>query len=164
MDYDSFKDTIDHICKVKSLADEMIMTIKVSIDDHDVSKLESPEKELFDKYTPLLSSVTYGSDKYKKYLSEMGKALEHHYQNNRHHPECFENGINGMTLMDLIEMFCDWKAASLRHNDGSFSKSIEINKQRFNLSDQLFSIFINTANEMGWNNPNDEMENRRHNT
>jgi hypothetical protein len=28
---------------------------------HDDSKLESPEKEMFDKYTPLLKETTYGS-------------------------------------------------------------------------------------------------------
>jgi hypothetical protein len=112
--------------------------------------LESPEKELFDKYTPLLKETTYGSDEYKKHLKEMGKALEHHYENNRHHPEHFELGISGMTLVDLVEMLCDWKAASERHGDGNFLKSLELNRDRFDISNQLYFILFNTAREFGW--------------
>jgi hypothetical protein len=53
--------------------------------------------------------------------------------------------VNDMNLVDLIEMFCDWKASSTRHNDGNIRKSIEINGNRFNLSPQLIKIFENTA-------------------
>jgi hypothetical protein len=50
-----------------------------------------------------------------------------------------------MNLIDLIELFCDWKASSLRHNNGNLLKSIEINAKRFNISEQLTKIFENTA-------------------
>lgn len=33
--------------------------------------------------------------------------LDHHYQNNDHHPEHFELGINGMNLLQLLEMLAD---------------------------------------------------------
>jgi hypothetical protein len=56
-----------------------------------------------------------------------------------------KKGINGMTLIDLIEMICDWIAAGLRHADGDIFKSIKINKERFDISDQLTQILINTA-------------------
>jgi len=45
----------------------------------------------------------------------MKPAIEHHYKNNRHHPEHFNNGIDEMNLVDLIELLCDWKAASERN-------------------------------------------------
>ena len=45
-------------------------------------------------------------------------AIDHHYANNRHHPEHWPNGINDMTLMDLIEMLADWKAATARNKNG----------------------------------------------
>lgn len=143
--YDSTADTLKHIKRVNTL---LIKFSKVLIDRaiiHDNSKLESPEKELFDKYTPKLKETTYGSDEYKKYLNELQVALDHHYEENSHHPEHYENGVNGMDLFDLVEMFMDWKAASERHEDGDIFKSIEINKERFNLSDQLVEIFKNTA-------------------
>lgn len=51
----------------------------------------------------------------------------------------------GMTLVDLLEMFGDWKASSMRHNDGNILKSVEINAGRFKMSPQLVKILENTA-------------------
>lgn len=76
---------------------------------------------------------------------DMKSALDHHYASNRHHPEHFVNGINDMTLVDIIEMLCDWKASTLRHNDGNLLKSIETNAERFNMDGQLKQILLNTA-------------------
>jgi hypothetical protein len=53
-----------------------------------------------------------------------------------------------MTLLDLIEMLVDWKAASERHNDGNIRKSVEINGKRFEMSPQLIRIFENTVKEL----------------
>ena len=145
MSEDQTKKTIEHINQVKYFMAKIINELEYRMLDHDKSKLESPEKEIFDEYTPKLSQVTYGSDEYKGYLKEMKIALDHHYLANRHHPEHFENGVNDMNLIDLIEMLCDWKAATLRHDKGDIYKSIEINKKRFDISDQLTKILLNTV-------------------
>lgn len=113
--------------------------------DHDRLKCESPELEIFTEFTPKLAKSTYGSDEYNSFLKEMNVALQHHYANYRHHPEHFDKGVNDMNLIDLVEMICDWKAATLRHNDGNLLKSVEINAKRFGMDDQLKQIFINTA-------------------
>lgn len=113
--------------------------------EHDRLKLESPEVEVFTEYTPKLATTTYGTEEYNNFLSEMKPALDHHYANYRHHPEHFNNGINDMNLVDIVEMICDWKASTLRHNDGNLLKSIEINAKRFGMSEQLTQILINTA-------------------
>lgn len=113
--------------------------------NHDAAKLESPEVELFSEYTEQLSNTTYGSNEYKECLEKLKPALDHHYAIYRHHPEHFQNGINDMTLIDIIEMFADWKAASERTQGGNLLTSIEYNTKRFNISDQLKQIFINTA-------------------
>lgn len=57
---------------------------------------------------------------------------------------------DGMTLFDVIEMFMDWKAATERMDTGDIYKSIEFNKGRFAMSDQLCKIFENTAIELTW--------------
>jgi hypothetical protein len=80
----------------------------------------------------------------------MGEALAHHYANNRHHPEFHGYGLNGMTLVDLIEMLADWKAATERHENGDLFKSLLINQERFKMSGQLFDILTNTARTYGW--------------
>lgn len=148
--YDSTKDTLLHIKRVSQLLTEASVELIERANRHDDSKLESPEKELFDEYTPKLRDCTYGSDEYKEYLKELKVALDHHYENNSHHPEHYENGVNDFDLFDLIEMFMDWKAATERHADGDIRKSIEINKERFELSDQICDIFRNTADRLDW--------------
>lgn len=112
---------------------------------HDQSKMAEPELALFMEYTPKLKHVTYGSDEYKEFLKQLKPALDHHYANNRHHPEHHKSGINDMNLLDLLEMMCDWKASSERHNDGNIRKSIEHNADRFGISPQLVKILENTA-------------------
>lgn len=150
MPYDSKKDTMQHINKVKELGIEVVRELDNRFMDHDKSKLWEPEKSVFDKYTPLLKDSEYGSDEYKSFLDDMKPALEHHYAENRHHPEHFENGIKDMNLIDLMEMLTDWKAASLRHDSGDILKSIEINKKRFKFTKELEAIFLNTVKDLGW--------------
>lgn len=149
MEYDSKADTLLHIKRVNQLLTEAASELIRRANVHDNSKLESPEKELFDAYTPKLKNCTYGSDEYKEFLKGLKVALDHHYKNNSHHPEHYENGVNGFDLFDLIEMFFDWKAATERHADGDIIKSIEINKGRFELSEQLCDIMRNTALRLG---------------
>ncbi len=117
---------------------------------HDRSKTGSPEVECFDEFTPKLKSLTYDSDEYRACLSAMKPALDHHYAANRHHPEHFENGIDDMTLVDLIEMLADWKAATERSDSGDLARSLDINKERFGISDQLMYVLWNTAAHFGW--------------
>lgn len=113
--------------------------------DHDASKMVDPEVELFAKYTKILSSLTYDSEEYKNSLEGLKPALDHHYAVNRHHPEHFASGVNDMTLVDVVEMLCDWKASTLRTNDGNLLKSIEANAERFQIDGQLKQILLNTA-------------------
>ena len=98
-----------------------------------------------DEFTPKLKNCTYGSEEYKNYLKGLKTGLAIHYTNNRHHQEHFENGVQGMNLLDLVEMVCDWKAASERHADGDIYRSLEINQERFGYSDELKSILKNTV-------------------
>lgn len=140
--------TNEHIDNVRNLMYQVMHQIQMRATQHDLSKLLDPEFPIFVKYTPKLAGTTYGSEEYKQYLSEMKPALDHHYSFNRHHPEHHDDGIDGMNLVDLIEMFCDWKAATMRHNNGDITTSIEINRKRFGISDQLANILQNTADAL----------------
>jgi len=146
--YDSKEDTKKHIRLVQRLLVSMADEFMARGIMHDKSKLEFPEKVMYDEFVPKLRAVTYGSGEYKKNLKDMGVALQHHYENNSHHPEHYKNGINGMNLGDIVEMFCDWQAAVLKHDDGDFGESMKINKQRFDMSDQLYDIFMNTFQDL----------------
>ena len=150
MGYDSTSDTLRHIQRVNELLIRFSKDLMYRAICHDNSKLREPEKSLFDEFTPKLKNCTYGSDEYKQFLASLKVALDNHYKHNSHHPEHYENGVDGMDLLDLVEMFMDWKAAGERHTDGNISKSIEHNKDRFKLSEQVVSIFKNTARNYGW--------------
>jgi hypothetical protein len=139
------KDTIEHINQVKEFMIVIASDVLNRANKHDSTKLEKHELPIFTEYTPKLKHSTYGSDEYKQFLKEMQVALDHHYKNNRHHPEHHENGVKDMDLVDLIEMICDWKSATLRHSDGDILKSIEINQKRFGYSDELKQILLNTV-------------------
>jgi len=143
--YDSKKDTLIHIKRVNELLTKFSMNLLHRALVHDQSKLESPEKEIFDEYTPLLKTLKYPSEEYEESKKKLKVALDHHYLMNSHHPEHYTNGINGMNLLDIVEMYCDWVAASERTLDGSIEKSIETNKTRFEMTSQLEEIFKNTT-------------------
>lgn len=148
--YDSTADTLQHIKTVNKYLLGASGALLIRAIKHDDSKLASPEKELFDELTPILKNLTYGSDEYKDSLAKLKPALDHHYANNSHHPEHYQNGIDGMTLLDVIEMFYDWKAASERTAKGDIRLSVKINAERFNMSQQLVNIFNNTINSHKW--------------
>lgn len=136
--------TLHHIDEVRAILHLVIDDLIRRSAVHDASKLESPEAEVFEEFTAKLRGTTYGSDEYKAYLAAMKPALDHHYAHNSHHPEHYANGIRGMSLVDLIEMLCDWLAATKRHEDGDIRRSIEINQQRFGYGDELKAILFNT--------------------
>lgn len=193
MTYNSAQDTIDHIKKVMELLEKIVINLEYRSARHDESKLEEPEKSMYDKFTPMLRGSTYGSEEYKGFLKDMGEALQHHYKVNTHHPEHFKmwscplcesvfseddapigitdvrlcpkcsvhgaiyesalepaSGIFGMSLLDVIEMLADWKAAGMRHANGNITQSLEINRKRFGISEQLFMILQNTVKELEW--------------
>lgn len=181
MKYDSRQDTEKHINRVRELINICRGRLEIRAGNHDLSKLNSPEKEVFDEMTPLLKASTYGSKEYQTMLREMQPALEHHYNINSHHPEHYEkaecmicfsqepegnttfcqkcgNGtfvkqhptLDGMSLLDILEMLCDWKAASERHANGSMEHSLEINKVRFTIGTELQKILKNTVVELNW--------------
>ena len=150
MTYDSTQDTLEHIGKVREHIAACIDSLRFRAKAHDASKLLPPEKEAFDEMTPILSGLTYGSDEYKAGIARLGPALEHHYSVYAHHPEHYPDGVNGMSLLDVLEMLCDWKAASERHANGDIARSLRINRERFGIGEQLAALLENTAVELEW--------------
>ena len=137
--------TMRHIETVRNYLGACIRELLLRQEQHDQSKLESPEVDAYDAITHQLRGLTYGSDAYRAVLRSQQPAIQHHYQHNRHHPEYHPHGYRDMTLIDLLETICDWKAASLRHTDGDIYTSLEINQQRFGYSYELAGILKNTV-------------------
>jgi hypothetical protein len=154
---DSRPETYEHIGRVRTYLGDVIVDLLNRAERHDASKLRSPELEVFDEFTPALRTTEYGSEEYKANVKAMGPAIQHHYEANDHHPEHFENGIRGMSLMSLLEMLVDWKAASERTRPSAgpaprygkdFVENLRLNQERFGFSDELLQILENTAREL----------------
>ena len=60
------------------------------------------------------------------------------------------SGISGMSLLSLLEMLADWKAAGERHTTGNLKDSLIKNQTRFHIEPQLQAILENTSKELGW--------------
>jgi len=124
---------------MQGLLSERILT-------HDRSKIvDGMERNVYAAVVPEFYGKQFGTDDHKAVGAKLGPAWQHHLEHNRHHPEHFENGINGMTLIDLIEMLCDWKSAGLREEKDSLYRSIDMLKDRHNIGPQLEAILINTV-------------------
>lgn len=111
---------------------------------HDNSK--NDEKEY--KYYKMANSVNRNDFKtYEEYIDyvkpTLDKGLKHHYEFNRHHPEHFDNGVDDMNLVDIIEMITDWKV-SIEQNGKDLYEEIEYNFDKYNVSEQLRKIILNT--------------------
>ena len=149
MGFDSEKDTQDHIFQVAARLQAVGRELRGRGERHDASKLGPEEKPYFDAVGMQLQGLVYGSDEYRSALQTLDPALKHHYATNSHHPEHYANGVAGMDLIDLVEMYCDWAAAALRTKDGDLTKSIDINIERFGIDGPLAEILKNTWKRYG---------------
>jgi hypothetical protein len=174
-------ETMKHIRSVRSWVCRMIEKLDDRARNHDQSKLESPEKEIFGEHGKALAKIAYGTEKYNELLEKVKVAIDHHYSKNRHHPEhwpvpeseydkviahvatlkeddpskawlteyasSLKSQLNNMTLLDMIEMLCDWKAATERNKNGNIRTSIEFNATKYGMSEQLKKIFENSIRE-----------------
>lgn len=150
---DYIRDTEKHVRLVQTFLSTLIQELEQRAEQHDASKFEEPEKSIFIKHTPALKGISFGSPEYKEHLAKVRVALDHHYANNKHHPEWANynpvttsniSKISHMNLVDLMEMFADWMASSIRY-EGDIYESIRVSQERFGFSDELKQIFENTV-------------------
>lgn len=141
---DFIQDLVEHQQKVASYLLQIANDLTRRALVHDHSKWSPEEYETYSRLFPELQKHAYGTAEYKAAVKQLGPAWQHHWQTNDHHPEHFEHGISDMHLGQLVEMFCDWLAASER-SQTPFEDGMRMNKQRFAIGDQLFEILLHTA-------------------
>ena len=137
-----------HNNNVQNNLADVLANIARRMAEHDQSKYRHEELDLVIG-KPYLQTLEYNTPEYKRGLEQVQYAVEHHYKANSHHPEHYPDGIKGMTLLDLLEMACDWQAAAVEH-DSTFLESINRNVERFGLSIEMQEILMNTGRELGW--------------
>lgn len=131
------------------LSHEMDMRA-IQHDDDKIAQADQWAKfQLLDK-----AGYKFGTPEYKAYKECLGvrELIDQHTKTNRHHPEFFDNDLSKMNLVDLVEMISDWYIASSTRASGegvSFEAMMDIQQKRFNMSDELKSILLNTIKLLG---------------
>ena len=136
----------------------MVTSAKMLLDRglvHDVSKLTEVERQYYEEPVWRLNhdeDIAYGSAEYKELTALMGKGLTHHKAVNDHHPEFYEltgdpsqmsDLLSRMNMFALIEMLCDWIAASKRKG-GNPAMAMKFLKEKYDMSEQLEGILLRT--------------------
>jgi len=146
----SRQETLTHIASVQTRMEQAIDDLKARTNRHDLSKLKEPELSGFAHAKQRLAGAVYGTPGYQALLDEHRPIIQQHYAVNDHHPEHYKEGIDGMSLLSVLEMLCDWKAAGERTKDGSMARSLKVNIVRFGIDEQLAGLLLNTASALGW--------------
>lgn len=116
-------------------------------DVHDISKLSLEEFRGFVEVNQIARQHPFGSKEYKESLKD-NDVIDLHFSRNSHHPEFYPNGIDDMSLLDVIEMICDWKAASETYGQTSFTDALVIQADRFKLDDKQQWLIALIAKEL----------------
>ena len=116
---------------------------------HDLSKLQDDEFEGFSRINAAARIHKFGSPEYAEGMRQERPTIDLHFSRNRHHPERpklmgemaeYERGLPddatywsahsdaAMTFLDVIEMVCDWWAASKGYDDARpWTETVELN-------------------------------------
>jgi hypothetical protein len=114
---------------------------------HDLSKFGNSEFSILADNITLFRKLPYATIEYEEYLKKIKVATDHHYKYNSHHFQYYDN-IEQMGYMDLIELLCDWKAATKKYKGDNILQSIKYNKTKFNYSDQFEDKLLQLAKEI----------------
>lgn len=146
-----------HISRVRRHINTFIQLLIRRAENHDKSKLEEPELSWW-KEMDKEPRYPYGSEEYKQKIKRWNKVFKHHYQYNRHHPEYYEYGVSEMTLIDIVEMMCDWLGYKDTTTVTEALKVCDEQMARYDISEELRQIIFNTLlryySLMGGKNPN----------
>lgn len=144
-----YERSVDHIRQVQFYLVGCIQNLQHRLLTHDDSKLHEPERSAYEGVDEAVAPFPFGSDEYRQAIkNHLGDALAHHYRHNPHHPSHYEDGVQGMSLFDLIEMLADLRAVC--DDKGKEAIDLEVNKKNDNISDSVYEILLNTIKEMGW--------------
>lgn len=144
---DPLAETKVHISTVRTYLRYVAGLLQIRGELHDASKLQEPEAAGYAEMPRAFQGKPYGTPEYMAVIEMFRPVVEHHYANNSHHPEHWPNGVSDMSLLDVIEMLCDWYVASKRKG-ADFEESIQKSVERFGIDPQLASILKNTAKEL----------------
>lgn len=147
------KQALDTICYINEHKETVAKRLRFLAEQlleraekHDNSKLRSPEVDWLiemDKEP----RYKYGTKEYLDKKARWQKFFDHHYAQNRHHPEHFSTGVEGMNLTDICEYLIDISSYYAEMHPEEVFNIINNQADRFGLDEQLTQILKNTLLE-----------------
>jgi hypothetical protein len=149
-EFDFLCETILHISEVKENLETISSDLLKRGHAHDRTKLQEPEFSAFVSTREKFKKANYGSKEYQECCDVIKSVVDHHYANNRHHTGFYKDGVTDMTLMDIMEMIADWKAAERRSPDSTLNDTLELTFKKHAIEGQLQKIITNTLGYLRW--------------
>lgn len=156
-DYDSTLDTLRHSRRVDELLLEVIASLQARVTRHDRSKMQDPEKEMFDSGHVAAQDIDLRLRRVqgppRRHGRRAGPPLRQQptlpgaLRRWRQRYDLGRPRRDAGRLEGSYRTPVDWKAATERHDDGNLARSLPIQAERFQIAEQ---ILTNTATEFGW--------------
>lgn len=143
-------DILAHISEVAENLEDISHSLIKRAWAHDRSKLEPIEFDAFVQTRPKFKKANYGTKEYQECVDAIKPSIDHHYSKNRHHTAYFEDGFQGMNLIDILEMLADWKAANRRSPDLTFEDSLPKCYEKYGIPKNMQRHIENTLKYLGW--------------
>ena len=150
IEFDFLCDTLLHMSEVRENLEQFTAALRQRGESHDRSKLQELGFDAFVSTREKFKKANYGTPEYQECVELTRPAVEHHYSQNSHHTAYFANGVDGMSLVDVVEMISDWRAAARRSPDKTLEDTLDYAKKKYGIGDQLFGIILNTLRALGW--------------
>jgi len=150
VELDFLCDTIVHVSEVAENLEICASNLRQRGHAHDRTKFQPMEFDAFVSTREKLKRAKFGAPEQQECVDTIRQAVDHHHANNQHHVQYYSDGIKDMSLLDILEMICDWRAATRRNSESRFKGFLEVAIKKYNISPELEKIIQTTLKELGW--------------
>lgn len=141
-------DILRHNGVVSHLLRRLARKLEERADLHDNSKFSLDELEGFIGFKEAARVHPFGTPEYYQAQERFQPTIDLHMSRNSHHPEHYNGNLDRMSLMDFMEMLCDWGGAIAIYGQLDFEKSLEIQQQEFDIQPHHLYLIRLIAKEL----------------
>lgn len=133
-----------HITQVQAALLAVRQELEMRGTVHDASKLSPEEFPGFARINATARQHEYGSDEYKASMDAERPIIDRHQLRNSHHPEAHPD-LEEMGWLDIIEMVCDWWAATQTYGNTPWEDALELQRKRWDWTPEQWWLIQQVA-------------------
>lgn len=135
-----------HVTEVRLAMLRVRQELERRAEAHDASKWSPEELPGFSRINATARQHPYGSEEYRASIRAEKPTVERHQRLNSHHPEAHEP-LSSMGWLDLVEMVCDWWAATRTYGTTPWTSVLETQFHRWPWTPEQWWLILEIA---GW--------------